>query len=504
MTSVSQNSDVNPKRLHVCVLCSSYEGSESELKEFDDLQQSPHWYFPQDDPEVVFDVVSLKKSTVYKTVRALVKSGKYDVFYNQCDGAKDEDRAGEEVIRVLEEFKAPFTAATSNCYELSKPDMKMIAHYNKITSPQHAVIERSEEVAERCCHLTFPVIVKHVSGYSSIGMTRDCKCYNMEQLENRVERFIKEYQAALVEEFVTGDEVTVLACADSTQPNGVRVYHPVQVRFPDGDDFKHFELKWQAFDGMEWEPVRKDDPALTQMIDVTRKSFREMMGGIGYGRCDLRIDRERNKVHFLEINPNCGIMYPPGLEGSADWILKLCGPTGHRDFALLQIREAIARNIRDRPLYKRDFDGKRGFHLRAVEKIPRGAVVFMDEGRPFRLCTKSYVDKHWDKTDQEAFSTSSWPIGSDRHYYAIWDLHPTQWRSFNHSCEPNMAFGPNRSLNVVAIREIAPNEELTMDYRTFADDSMEPFQCNCNSPSCSGIITLKQPRLSPVKGQEQA
>ncbi|CUG90848.1 Hypothetical protein, putative [Bodo saltans] len=108
-----------PKKLSVCVLCSSYEGSESELKQFDDLRQSPHWYFDRNDTDVTFEIVELKKATVYKTVRALIKSGKYDVFYNQCDGAKDEDRAGEEVIRVLEEFKVPFTAAMSNCYELS-------------------------------------------------------------------------------------------------------------------------------------------------------------------------------------------------------------------------------------------------------------------------------------------------------------------------------------------------------------------------------------------------
>lgn len=500
MTTV--NYEPPMKRLSVCVLCSSYEGSESELKEFDDLRQSPHWYFGENDADVVFEIIELKKATVYKTVRALVKSGKYDVFYNQCDGAKDEDRAGEEVIRVLEEFKVPFTASMSSCYELSKPDMKMIAHYNKIASAQHAVIERSEETAERCGHLNFPVIVKHISGYSSIGMTKDCKCYNMEQLENRVERFIKEYQSALVEEFIVGDEVTVLACADSSEPSGVRVYHPVQVHFPEGDDFKHFELKWQAFDDMAWHPVPKDDPALAQMIDVTRKSFREMMGGVGYGRCDLRIDRSRNKVYFLEINPNCGIMYPPTQESSADWILKLTGPTGHRDFALLQVHEAIARNIRERILFKRDFDAKRGFHLRASEKISKGTTIFNDEGRSFRLCTKPHVDKYWDKHDQEAFGSSSWPIGSDRHYYAIWDTHPAEWRSFNHSCEPNMAFGPNRSLNVLAIRDIALNEELTMDYRTFADDAMSPFQCNCGTPSCSGIISPKQPRMSPVKGQD--
>ena len=51
-------------------------------------------------------------------------------------------------------------------------------------------------------------------------MTKDCKCTTLEELERYVDRFVAEYQFALCEEFISGDEVTVLACADSTQPAG--------------------------------------------------------------------------------------------------------------------------------------------------------------------------------------------------------------------------------------------------------------------------------------------
>ena len=285
-------------RKRVCVLISSYEGSDSALKEFDDLQQTPKWYFDPQDPMYQIETVPIKKATSYRTVRALVKSGNYDVFYNQCDGSRDEDRAGEDVIRALEEFQVPFTGARSRYYELSKPEMKMIAYYNRIRTARHAVLESAEEAEERCSGLRFPVIVKHVSGYSSIGMTKDCKCFTLEALKDRVERFVKEYQFALVEEFIEGDEATVLACADATQPDGVRVFHPVQVQFPEGDDFKHFDLKWQSFEGMEWKQVDSKDPALPQMLDMARKSFTQMMGGVGYGRIDVRIDRSTNEVVF--------------------------------------------------------------------------------------------------------------------------------------------------------------------------------------------------------------
>eukprot|EP00758_Cryptobia_borreli_P005911 Tbor_TRINITY_DN5010_c7_g1::TRINITY_DN5010_c7_g1_i1::g.14129::m.14129/K01921/ddl; D-alanine-D-alanine ligase len=482
--------------IRVCVLTSSYEGSDSELKEYEgSVSMNPSYYFSEENDKdmYTFELHPIRKATSYRQIRDLVASDAFDVFFNLCDGAKDEDRAGEDVVTALEEFKPPFTASISKFYELSKPDMKMMAHYANIPTAQYAVLDchiTPSIIRESCKHMRFPVIVKHISGYSSVGMTKDCKCLNFDELIPRVERFVDEYKFALVEEFISGDEVTVLACADRNSKDGVRVYHPVQVNFPPGDDFKHFQLKWESFDGMTWMQVPQDDPALEQMIDMTRSCFLEMMGGIGYGRCDFRVDRVNNKVVFLEINPNCGVMYPPGQEGSADWILRLTGAEAHKEFATLQIDEAIARNVAEKPKYRRCFDSKFKFHLRACCDIPKGSIIFRDEGRPFRLYTLPYIANNWTKKEIDYFKESSWPVGEGQHYYAVWDLEPANWRSFNHSCDPNMEFDVMRSLNVIALRDIAKDEEMTMDYRRFMDSQMTPFYCHCGATNCEGYIEI--------------
>ncbi|KAG5499708.1 hypothetical protein JIQ42_05189 [Leishmania sp. Namibia] len=224
-----------------------------------------------------------------------------------------------------------------------------------------------------------------------------------------------------------------------------------------------------------------------------------MMGGIGYGRIDVRIDRQNgNKVVFLEINPNCGIMYPYGQEGSADWILRLNEGFQQRDFVILQVREAIARCRRERLLYVRRFDPVRGYHLRAMEDISIGTVIFNDECRPVRLCTKPFVLEHFSKEDYSDFQRNAWPVGLDGHFYALWDHDPAQWRAFNHSCAPNMAFAPMRSLNVVALRNIPKGEELTMDYRQFMDATMPGFQCHCGSEKCEGFVSPGSLANSPT------
>ncbi|MBK7440284.1 MAG: hypothetical protein IPI65_01780 [Bacteroidetes bacterium] len=50
---------------------------------------------------------------------------------------------------------------------------------------------------------------------------------------------------------------------------------------------------------------------------------------------------------------------------------------------------------------------------------------------------------------------------------------------------PNTAYD---GLNVNALRDIQIGEELTLDYTTFLDENMEPFQCRCGHPSCRGLI----------------
>ncbi|HEX5083937.1 MAG TPA: SET domain-containing protein-lysine N-methyltransferase [Blastocatellia bacterium] len=56
----------------------------------------------------------------------------------------------------------------------------------------------------------------------------------------------------------------------------------------------------------------------------------------------------------------------------------------------------------------------------------------------------------------------------------------------NHSCEPNIAI--QGQIVFVAMRDIAPGEELTHDWAT-ADDLDYEMECKCGSPNCRGIVT---------------
>lgn len=58
----------------------------------------------------------------------------------------------------------------------------------------------------------------------------------------------------------------------------------------------------------------------------------------------------------------------------------------------------------------------------------------------------------------------------------------------NHSCDPNIAI--QGQIVFVAMRGIAPDEELTHDWAT-TDDLDYEMECNCGAANCRGIITGK-------------
>lgn len=74
-------------------------------------------------------------------------------------------------------------------------------------------------------------------------------------------------------------------------------------------------------------------------------------------------------------------------------------------------------------------------------------------------------------------------IGEDLHI----ELLPECLACTNHSCDPNCFFDTS-TMEFVAIKEISEGEEFTFFYPSAEWDMDRPFQCNCGSDQCIGII----------------
>lgn len=56
----------------------------------------------------------------------------------------------------------------------------------------------------------------------------------------------------------------------------------------------------------------------------------------------------------------------------------------------------------------------------------------------------------------------------------------------NHSCDPNAGIFANRHL--IAIRDIAADEEICYDYSTTMDEEFWTLLCSCGARNCRGLV----------------
>lgn len=320
--------------MKICILNPSYEDTDSPTEDYDS-DCYPALYL--DSHTCV--TVDIQKSTAEQQIHQLVQDG-FEVFINLCDGAYDEERPGIEVVRALERWGVPFTGADSAFYEPSRAEVKAVCHKVGVKTPAHVMASGPEGVDHALSSLSFPMIVKHPNSYGSIGLTRDSRVETPEQLASQVKRMISVYDRALVEEFIEGREFTVLVAENPDDPHNPTAYLPVEFRFPPGETFKHFDMKWIDYDKMSCVPCT--DPELTARLQDSSKKLFMGLGGVSYARCDLRL-HPSGELYMLEINPNCGIFYPPTDPGSADFIL-LNDPAGHRGFLEQILRAAFKRS----------------------------------------------------------------------------------------------------------------------------------------------------------------
>lgn len=58
---------------------------------------------------------------------------------------------------------------------------------------------------------------------------------------------------------------------------------------------------------------------------------------------------------------------------------------------------------------------------------------------------------------------------------------------FNHSCAPNA--GMQGQIILVAMRDIAPNEQICFDYAMTDGSAYDEFECECGAPHCRKRVT---------------
>jgi hypothetical protein len=121
-----------------------------------------------------------------------------------------------------------------------------------------------------------------------------------------------------------------------------------------------------------------------------------------------------------------------------------------------------------------------GHGVIATAPIPRGTLVWAQDR----------MDQSFHPAELDAM-TPVLRVPVERYSYRdhtgqmvlCWDLA----KYFNHSCEAN-CLGLDFPFEI-AVRDIAPGEQLTDDYGSFYLLGAERFACRCGAPQCRGAVT---------------
>lgn len=473
--------------MKACVLQPDYAQSDVDYKKYD---------FPRNLspllPGHLVDHVFLHKATTYRQLREL-KRRNYDIFVNLCEGYLDWDVPSVDVILALEQLNLPYTGPTSRLYTLhSKALMKYVAYTQGVRTPNFIVAKDLSDVDRALHELTFPLFVKPEGLGDSLGIDRFSLVNSPESLREKASRIIEEYDEALIEAFIPGREFTVLVTGNPANYAKPIIYRPLEYVFTESNGFKYYDLKITQH-CPECNIPCSDTVLEIKLNDAAKKIFTSY-GGLGYARLDFRVTDE-GQPYFLEINFTCSVFYPEGHEGSADYILRHDG-AGQSGFLRDIIAEGIARHNRRQKVYTMRYSEATGYGIYATADIKEGDVVYEGEGRAQRMVTRSHVLSHWTEEEQKVFRRYAYPVSDE--VFVLWEEDPAQWAPQNHSCNPNTTFS---GLNLIALRDIKPEEELTVDYATFCNEDMEPFDCQCNRPNCRGKI--KGTRNNSVTSREK-
>lgn len=257
------------------------------------------------------------------------KSGrKIPVVLNLCDGDEVNGTPGVSVIHELEKHNLIFTGSNDHYYRIttSKIPMKKAFDEAGVSHAKWEVIDGSEESIKGICkRLGAPLIIKPAVSGGSMGVSIKNVVYTDEELMDRVKEIHKGYRGwnlladgLFVEQFIAGPEFTSFIVGSSSDLANCFVYPPVERIFheslPEEEKFLSFDRLWEIYEDEKPMPgndnfyhYQKPDPSLVKKIEKLSLQAYKAVGGTGYGRLDIRMDKNTGKLYMLEVNAQCGL-----------------------------------------------------------------------------------------------------------------------------------------------------------------------------------------------------
>ena len=214
-----------------------------------------------------------------------------DLIFPILHGVGGEDGS---IQRLLDDIGKPYLGSGAAVSELcfDKPRLKQLLVKNGISTPKSEVVTAKtfnhSELARA------PFVLKPIGGGSSLGtMIARKKPFDLDTAQGLLEK----YSEMLLEELITGDEVTVPVLGDSALP-------VIEIVAPEGKEFD-YENKYNGATS-ELCPPRNVSVELQTRAQRLAEQVHSLSGAKHLSRTDIMIDKT-GALYVLEINTMPGM-----------------------------------------------------------------------------------------------------------------------------------------------------------------------------------------------------
>jgi D-alanine-D-alanine ligase len=231
-----------------------------------------------------------------------------DIVFNIAEGRGNSRSRESQVPAVLEMLGIPYTGSDSHCLTvcLDKPLAKKLVAAEGVATPHWRLVNSEEELGKTSWDsFPFPAIVKPAYEGSSKGIRSSSVVGNREQMTKEVSRLLEDYrQPVMVEEFISGDEVTV-GIIGNAPPQLVGMMRIVP-RKREGHFVYSLEVKRDYLNLVDYECPPKLADEIKERIAQASLNVFKVLGCRDFARLDFRVSPD-GVPYFLEINPLPGL-----------------------------------------------------------------------------------------------------------------------------------------------------------------------------------------------------
>jgi SAM-dependent methyltransferase len=340
--------------MRICVLQSSYEGSDSALQDVDDKPAQPGLFTTQH----AFEYRFIHKATAKEEIDALAAEG-FDFYFNFMWGTLDDPVAGVLESRYFESLNLPSCGIRSWERLMTKNDFYKNAR--RRGAPPVPGIDG------------FPLFVKPANGCASQLIDDQSVCHNQEELKGALRRIntslyearvrraeamgIEDTKAyaesynpvgrdsddVVVQEYIDGEDYTCTVLQMCDACIALTPFKVVTKETPRTEKFLTFELKFD--DETRIELLRKkENPVLFERLQKVAIEAFTVSGCQGSNMgCDVDLRAQPNgDVFAIEVNPQPAAFMPEGPFQDLPIIHSL--PGGHPAVINIFIANHLLRN----------------------------------------------------------------------------------------------------------------------------------------------------------------